>query len=209
MVIGNGTDGGFPLAGPIQKNIGTNVLWRWCMENEPEQLLKEMEEQSRKANEQLKREHQKPKNMMSDAEFWRIIGLLDWSKEAEMNIIGPAVKELAHQNIKDIQQFEENLVHKLFCLDTKNHAMNIGEGSYRDGYHFSMDLFLYARCAAISRGEQFYLRVLNDPRLMPQNETFESLLSLSSLAYQKKTARDFIYRSNNSYETYSNREGWK
>ena len=209
LVIGNGTDGGFPLAGPIQKTFGTEVLWRWRMKNEPEQLLKEREELSSKANERLKRERQEPKILMPDEEFWRIIDLLDWSKETEENIISPSVKDLAQHTIKDIKQFEENLTNKLFYLDTKNHAMNIGEGSYQDGNQFSVDLFLYARCAAISKGKQFYLRVLNDPKLMPQNETFEALLSLSNLAYQKKTGRDFTYQSSNSYETYSNKEKWK
>lgn len=182
--------------------------WRW--ENERDEMLKEQEEQEEKLREFYRNRKLEPKAMMSDQQFWKIIGMFDWNQNDEDEIILPSVKYLAKQKIIDIKQFEENLTFKLYCIDTKKHATSIGEGSYNEKEdHFSVDLFLYTRCAAVAKGIEFYQNVLNDPTLMPKEETFEALLSLSAKAYELKTRKEFEYTTGCDYETYSNKDGWK
>jgi hypothetical protein len=61
----------------------------------------------------------------------------------------------------------------------------------------------------VANGEEFYQSVLSDPSKMPKDLEFESLLSISREAFLKKTGDDFDYSPGCSYETFSNRDGWK
>lgn len=58
-------------------------------------------------------------------------------------------------------------------------------------------------------GQEAYELVLNDPKQMPKNITFEPLLHLAAKAYENKTNKAFSYITTYNYETYSNAEGWK
>lgn len=181
--------------------------WRWlhdraAFEDEVRQESEESERRSRRP--------QKPKVMMSEQAFWAIIGLLDWSRQGnDEAVLEPAVASLATRSKTDIRQFEERLAYLLYQLDTKAHASNMGENSYDPkSSYVSADGFLYARCVVVANGKKFYDAVLKNPRKMPKDLEFESLLSLAREAYQQKTGDDFDYLTGCSYETFSNPEGW-
>ncbi|KML31496.1 hypothetical protein ABV89_26270 [Priestia aryabhattai] len=146
---------------------------------------------------------------MDEKSFWRIISLLDWSKEDEGAIVEAAIKELSTFTAWKIRHFEETLSYKLFLLDTEEHAKEIGEYCFsQQDQHFSPDLFLYARCAVVARGKEVFEDVLSNPSKMLKDTEFEILLSLSSEAYYVKKGKEFEYKSGCSYETFSNKEGW-
>lgn len=148
---------------------------------------------------------------MDDNEFWRIISLFDWKKTGDDDaVIRPAVKELAKQSAEDIVAFEEVLSQKLYALDTKAHARNIGKDAYvGDGGRFSVDWFLYARCCVVANGRELYEAVLNDPEQFPKDMEFEALLGLAGAAYEAKTGEEHEgFETSVSYETFSNRAGW-
>jgi hypothetical protein len=148
---------------------------------------------------------------MEDDTFWTIIGRFKLGDElGEEEQLEPIVQELAKRAAKDMKQFEEALSYKLYLLDTKMHAENIGEDSYSEdsGNYFSPDLFLYIRCYAVSRGREFFELVLNNPQFMPKAKTFEPLLTVTSRAYEKRRGKDFEYIPGYDYETFSNIEGW-
>ena len=99
------------------------------------------------------------------------------------------------------------LADKLFSLDGKMYAENMRDNTYFPNQYFSSDIFLYARCCVIANGQKAYENVLKNPTLMPKDLTFESLLSLASKAYFKKTGRKFDYVATTPIETYSNKIG--
>jgi hypothetical protein len=148
------------------------------------------------------------KDILSDAQFWQIISLLDWSKTEDEAILAPVITHLIQLPVSFIYQFEDKIADKLFRLDAKIFAENIGEDAYKPEKYFSVDNFLYARCCVVANGKQFYESVLNDPTLMPKDLTFEPLLSIASDAYFIKTGRKFEYVSTTPIETYSNKALW-
>ncbi len=150
------------------------------------------------------------KNMMPDDEFWSIISTLDWTKDNINEVIEPAVHYLAKLPVKKIKAFENSLSKKLYQLDGLEYAKNMGENSYKgEDQPFSSDLFLYARCAVIGEGKNVFNRVLKQPKTMLKNQMFERLLSIASLAYKRKTGKQFDYIPAYIYETFANAEGWK
>jgi hypothetical protein len=97
----------------------------------------------------------------------------------------------------------------LFDLDGIEYAKNIGEDSYVDESNlFSADWFLYTRCCVIANGRYYYYQVLKNPKDMPKDMEFESLLYLAELAYEKKNNDEFDYVSKYDFETFSNKEKW-
>ena len=148
---------------------------------------------------------------MNDEEFWSITSLLNSNGNGSEDILEPAVMALSKMSVKDIKEFEEALSYKLYLLDTREHAKNIGEYSYTEDnpINFSVDLFLYIRCAVVAEGQQNFECTLKNPEMMIKNRTFEPLLSIASHAYLKRMKKDFEYTSGCSYETFSNIAGWK
>lgn len=142
---------------------------------------------------------------MNDHEFWKIIDLLDWSKEDDQAVIQPAVDALAKLGIEALQSFDEILAAKLYALDTEQHAQP------DDDSYFSNDLFLYNRCYVVGQGQTFYEQVLAKPEEMPigVDYWFEVLLSLTQNAAEKLGVDDYHHITQVSYETFSNLEGWK
>jgi len=146
---------------------------------------------------------------MSESLFWDIIEKLDWSKGEDNDaILAPAVQALSAYSVRDIERFQDILAEKLFHLDKQAYAEQIGEYAYEGDHNFSVDTFLYARACVVANGKAFYQTVLRDPSKMPKDFTFEPLLYLAGLAFQKKTGAEWDYLPELSYETYSNREGW-
>lgn len=148
-------------------------------------------------------------NMMDDPEFWKIIALIDWTKDNHSEMIQPSVDFLAGLSIEKIKAFENTLSKKLYQLDGLKYAQSTGLNAYEnDEKPFSADVFLYARCAVVAKGEEVFEKVLHQPELMLKDQTFERLLNLASLAYHQKTGKYFDHFPAYIYETFSNANGW-
>jgi hypothetical protein len=147
---------------------------------------------------------------MNEQDFWRVIILFDWEKTGEDDaVLKPAIEALSNLSLENISKFEELLSQKLYALDTKAHAQNIGEDSWSDGKYFSVDGFLYARCCVVANGLELYESVLKDPTEFPKDIEFEALLGLARMAYEAKTKQECEgFDTSVSYETYSNEAGW-
>ncbi len=218
MEIGDGTrrsffssEKGFPSRGDIPEDIGSEVLIEWRFKNDKEAFLAEVAELRLKQQRLMKKlRNGKPKKMLSDDLFWSLVSQLDWTKTDDNEITQSLIKELSQKKVTEIKQFEESLAYKLYQIDTKAHASNIGESSYDpDTDDVSVDFFLYARCAAVANGKEYYDTVLKNPKEMPKNLDFEPILSVSESAYELKMKKEFEYETGVSYETYSNEDGWK
>ncbi len=147
---------------------------------------------------------------MTEANFWAIIAMLNWAATGDDEaVIAPAVAELAKYEVAEIYEFENILAQKLYALDTRAHAEQIGEYAYREGEHFSVDWFLYTRCVVVANGRDFFMHVLENPKEFPKDMEFESLLYIAPEAYELKTGLEFDHDSEPSYETFSNVEGWQ
>ncbi len=149
---------------------------------------------------------------MTNESFWCIVALLDFRESDDDAIIAPAITALARMDEDEICAFDDTLATKLFALDTREHARHkyAGEIDVDNGDDYiSADDFLYGRCAVVAKGRAFYEKVLADPRAMPTEDDFESLLYLATQAFEKKTGREFDHASPLSYESFSNVAGWK
>lgn len=145
---------------------------------------------------------------MDEEQFWQIISLLDWGRKRNEDISAPAVQALSRYPEADIYRFEDLLAQKLFALDGAKFAKSLGWGD-SSNRHFSVDIFLYARCCAVANGRVFYENVLKKPSLMPKDHTFEPLLYMAEKAHRLKTGADrYDYLPASSYETFSNHDAW-
>lgn len=155
-------------------------------------------------------QHQYKKHIDEDL-FWEIIASFDWKKEDRKLIIQPAIEILSRFPVEDIHAFHELMAQKLYTLDGKKYAEHLGSNRYidTDDHFFSVDDFLYARCAVVARGKDYYQAVLQNPDQIPKEFTFESLLSIPRKAYKAKTGlNDYNFVTNIWYETFSNADGW-
>jgi hypothetical protein len=151
-------------------------------------------------------EQQRREDLLSDAQFWQIIDLLDWTKDNYTETLAPAVTALAKMPVACIYLFKDKLSEKLYALDTKTHAKFYMEKE-EDGY-FSADYFLYTRCAVVAEGKKYYEKVLKKPSEFPNDIDFEHLLSLANQAYKLKTGKEFNYTPTFNYETHQNLKSW-
>jgi hypothetical protein len=146
--------------------------------------------------------------IMSEAEFWSLIALLDWKDEEDNEqVTEPVVSTLSGMPIAKIYQFHDILSEKLWLLDTQAHA----DAMLRedpDGY-LSDDEFLYARCAVVANGEVYFQQVLAEPVQFPTELTFEDLLYVAGTAYERKTGKKFLSVPAFNFETGSNKEAWQ
>lgn len=112
------------------------------------------------------------------------------------------IKKLRESSVEVIYSFEETLSHKLYLLDTPEHA-----GQSED--YLSPDAFLYARCAVVAKGRELYEDVIQNSLPIDLEGDAEELLEVSSEAYEEKTDESFDYVSTYDYETFSNESEWK
>ena len=147
---------------------------------------------------------------MDENAFWELIEKISWRAGDEEEAVEPVVEALAKLPVESIYRFEDIMAEKLHALDGEAFAREIGEYAYQGpDEHFSVDLFLYARCMAVAKGRAFYEGVLRDPSGMPKDEELEALLSIAAEAYELKTDGDeFTHDAATDYETYSNAKGW-
>ncbi len=149
---------------------------------------------------------------MDEAQFWSIIGLMDWRTLDSEAILARSVKALSTFSKEDIYHFHDILNEKLYALDGRRFAEQLGSNKYEadNKKHFSVDSFLYARCCVVANGQTFYNTVLKNPAKMPKEYTFESLLYLPRKAWLLKTKRDnYDYFPEIWSETFSNSDGWE
>jgi hypothetical protein len=150
---------------------------------------------------------------VDDASFWELVSDLDWGQEGDDDkVVEPVVKVLAAMPDAEIAAFQNTLTEKLFALDGRAWARESGGSIWWGEPDFlSADGFLYARCVVVANGRDFYDSVLSDPSQMPKDIEFESILYVARTAYERKTGNsgDAVRdRTDLSYETGSNREGW-
>lgn len=148
---------------------------------------------------------QESPDRFSEKDFWNIISKLNWASAIDADILALAVEDLSARQLSDIYRFMDILSEKLWQLDTRKHAAVF----VTDGNYLSSDDFLYARCAVVANGQQYFQKVLQTPAEMPSEVTFEPLLSVAPIAYTQKTGKQFTTAvSAYNYETYSNKSGW-
>jgi Protein of unknown function (DUF4240) len=148
---------------------------------------------------------------MDEAQFWAIISLFDWKTRDSEVILAPAVNALSRLSRSDIEMFHELMNQKLYALDGRLYAEQLGSNRYApdENKGFSADSFLYARCCVVANGKVFFEKVLEDPSKMPKEFTFESLLYLPKMAWALKTGRDdYAFFPETWSETFSNSNGW-
>lgn len=151
---------------------------------------------------------QKPTALL-EKEFWEIIDLFNWRKRKASNIMNAAISNLSELSEEKIKAFDDILSEKLFQLDGQVYAENIGQGAYKDkNESFSADGFLYARCMVVAKGKKVYKSIIQNPKKMLKDSSFEPLLNLASLAYQKKTGKVYDHIPAYIYETFANTKGW-
>lgn len=150
-------------------------------------------------------------DVMDEATFWQFVGKLDWKKTGDDEAVcSPVVTALAARSVAAIEAFEEILAQKLHALDTEAHAREIGEEAYiGPGDYFSVDWFLYVRCCVVANGRRIYEAVVKNPKKMFKDMEFEAILGIASSAFEQKTGKEFKFTPSVSYETFSNKDGWK
>jgi hypothetical protein len=174
------------------------------------ETIKDLQERFPNALMRLEIREKDISKILTEQRFWELINLFDWTDaEDDDRVLELAINALAASPVHHIYLFADMLADKLFSLDAKVYAENIGEDAYSPNKYFSVDNFLYARCCVIANGQEAYENVLKNPTLMPKDLTFESLLSLASKAYFKKTGKRFDYVATTPIETYSNKVGWQ
>lgn len=67
---------------------------------------------------------------------------------------------------------------------------------------------MFTNACVVANGKEAYLEVLNNPKKMFKDLTFEPLLSVAATAYERKTKKPFVYLPSLNAETYSNKKGW-
>lgn len=154
--------------------------------------------------------HRDPQHSpLSEVRFWEVIAMFDWNKEGnDEAVIEPAVAHLADGPVRHIFEFADILSEKLYLLDGIAYAQHIGADAWSPDQYFSVDNFLYARACVVANGREAFEKVLENPKLMPKDVTFEALLYLPSEAYERKTDRKWDYTSAYAIETYSNTKDW-
>jgi hypothetical protein len=144
--------------------------------------------------------------ILSEDAFWRIIELLDWSKEGDdAAVIEPVIATLAELPISFIYQFADKFSEKLYHLDTKAHATAYNKEA--DEF-ISVDDFLYVRVCVVANGRAFYEDILSNPSKM-FDLSFEPLLYVAWDAYKRKTSKEWDYIPAYNFETFSNKAGWQ
>jgi hypothetical protein len=147
---------------------------------------------------------------MNENEFWNIISMFDWKYTGDDDkVLKRAVNYLAKKSNEDIYKFYDILSKLLYDLDGVEYAKNIGEDSYVDeDTFFSVDWFLYTRCVVVANGRDYYYEVIKNPKEMPKDMEFESLLYIAQEAFEKKNNDELDYVAEYDFETFSNRDNW-
>lgn len=149
------------------------------------------------------------KKEMFDIDFFHFTDMLDWSKQGDdMAVIEPLVAFLAQWGDNLIIAFAEKMAELLYRLDTREIALK----TYKEAKCFSEDVFLYTRCQALIKGKSLYNDIVKGRKRLDENLEFEAILYVPMYAWSrahKRTPEEYNYVTKVSYETGSNKEGWK
>lgn len=180
------------------------------IDNITDNFLETLREQYPHAQLDIRVKQPKMIDGLTEEAFWDIIARFNWSDpENDAAVVSEAIQILAEKPVRQIYEFQDMLSSKLFTLDTRLHAENVGENAWQSqDTDFSADEFLYARCCCIANGKAFYENVLKTPTLMPKDLTFEALITIAHKAYTQKTGKQFRYVPTFNIETFSNKKGW-
>jgi Protein of unknown function (DUF4240) len=148
---------------------------------------------------------------MTEEQFWSLMSLVNWKKLGDDDaVVRPLVSAITKLSVEEIFAFDDILAEKLHALDTEAHARHSGAASYKGpNEFFSIDEFLYSRCAVVANGKQTFDEILTDPNEFPEDAEFEAILYVAGAAYEKKTGQDYSHISKVCYETFSNKNGWR
>ncbi len=174
------------------------------------ETMRDLQEKYPEAEISVDLNHERHHTSLSQAEFWHIISLLDWTKTGDDTaVLERALKYLTEGAVRHIFDFADILSEKLYALDGRCFAQHIGKAAWTPDTYFSVDNFLYARACVVANGEKLFKQVLNNPSEMPKDITFEALIYLPSEAFELKTGKTFNYSSAFPIETYSNKANWE
>jgi hypothetical protein len=174
------------------------------------EVVRDLQEKYPEAEISVNLHQDKNQAPLSEPQFWKILSLLDWRKQGDDEaVVAPIIAHLTMGSIRHIFEFADILSEKLYALDGRVYAENIGEDAYSPDHYFSVDNFLYARCCVVANGKKLFEQVKNNPKLMPKDLAFEALLYIPAEAYEKKTGKKYAYSPAYPIETYSNKSAWQ
>lgn len=149
------------------------------------------------------------KKEMFDIDFFHFTDMLDWNKQGDdMAVIEPLVAFLAQWGDNLIIAFAEKMAELLYRLDTREIVLK----TYKNAECFSEDEFLYTRCQALINGKSLYNDIVKARKRLDENIEFEAILYVPMYAWARvhqRTPEEYAYVTKVSYETGSNKEGWK
>jgi hypothetical protein len=149
------------------------------------------------------------RSIMTREKFFELCNdVCDWDKSGDDELVlKPLVEYLAKLSDEDIFAFEDIMSELLYEIDTKqNYETALKYDTHND------DTFLYSRCIAIVNGKDYFDKVKNGKIKDIWKMEFEAILYVARDAWAKKhgkSAKDFPHISSVSYETGSNKDGWK
>ncbi len=196
--------------GHIQKFTAMTTTIKLPLRTLNVEIMRDLQEKYPEAELSVNLNQDRNQAPLSERDFWKIISLLDWKMVGDDdNVLKPALTFLTEGSVRHIFDFADILSEKLYELDGKAYAQNIGEDSWTATQNFSSDNFLYARACVVANGEKLYQQVRFDPTLMPKDLTFEALIYLPSDAFEQKTGKSYQYSPAFPIETYSNKKKWE
>ncbi len=141
--------------------------------------------------------------------FWDTMGLCDWKYEgSDDKVLRPVIEYLSKQDDSKIFEFDDLMSELLYGLDTRQ----LADQCRKADLYMSDDSFLYSRCVALINGPQYYEKVKNGKQKDLWNMEFEALIYVPSRAWalkHKDSVDEYPHTSPWSYETGSNKNGWK
>lgn len=141
--------------------------------------------------------------------FWDTMGLCDWKYEgSDDKVLRPVIEYLSKQDDSKIFEFDDLMSELLYGLDTRQ----LADQCRKADLYMSDDSFLYSRCVALINGPQYYEKVKNGKQKDLWNMEFEALIYVPSRAWALKhqnSVDKYPHISPWSYETGSNKNGWK
>lgn len=141
--------------------------------------------------------------------FWDTMELCDWEQEGnDDKVLKPVVEYLSKQSDDIIFQFDDLMSELLYYLDTKK----LADQCEKVDPLMSDDTFLYSRCVALINGPDYYEKVKKGKEKNVWTMEFESLIYVPQKAWALKHQSyvdEYPHFSPLSFETGSNKEGWK
>lgn len=103
---------------------------------------------------------------------------------------------------------KDEIIEFIVERDTKLRSLDGPAFHEASGTKHSADGFLYARCAVVAMGKEYYYKVLVDPSSFPKDVWAEWLLYSGEEAYKKRFGEELDFFSGINYESFFNDELW-